>query len=84
VPFDFRARARLDARVLSVTPFEPHANSSIERRKAQNTVRRRLESTTEDMLFTRKVDPSLPNAATLAAAREEAARFVAGVGRGTL
>lgn len=63
------------------TVTEPHAKSGPERRQAQNTVWRRVKSARGERLYTRKVDPSLPNAAALAAAREEAARFVAGVGR---
>jgi hypothetical protein len=66
------------AEIATVT--EPYAKSGPARRRAQNTVRGRLKSITEEMLYTRKVDPSLPNAAALAATREAAAMFVAGVG----
>jgi hypothetical protein len=63
---------------------EPYAKPGRERAQAQNTVRARIKSTSEDWLFTRKVDPSLPNAEAVAADRKEAARFVAGVGRNVL
>jgi hypothetical protein len=63
---------------------EPYATRGRKRAQAQNTVRARIKSTSEDWLFTRRVDPSVPTAAAIAADLEDAARFVAGVGRNVL
>lgn len=67
------------------TIVEPHAKPGRQRRQARNTVKRRLGSKTEELLFPSvQVDPSAPNAAALKAELQEAAMFVAGVGANML
>ena len=70
---------------LITTIVEPLAKPGHERKQARNTVKRRLESGTQELLYPSvRVDPSSPQAAALRAELEESARFVAGVGRNVL
>lgn len=67
------------------TIVEPYAKPGHERKQARNTVKRRIESKTEELLFPSvQVDPSSPKAEAMKAELEESARFVAGVGRNVL
>lgn len=67
------------------TIVEPHAKPGRQRKQARNTVKRRLESKTEELLFPSvPVAASVPNAAALRAELQEAAMFVAGVGTSML
>jgi hypothetical protein len=61
------------------TVTEPLARPGRERRQACNSVGRRLESTTEDLVFVPRSDPSATNTEMLATELERAERFVAGV-----
>jgi hypothetical protein len=70
---------------LITTIVEPLAKPGNERKQARNSVKRRLESETQELLYPSvRVDPSSPQAAALRAELEESARFVAGVGRNVL
>jgi hypothetical protein len=73
------ARAGYDVPTIA-TVTEPLARPGRERRQACNSVRRRLESTTEDLVFVPRSDPRPTNAEMLATELERAERFVAGVG----
>ncbi len=67
------------------TIVEPFAKPGHERKRARNTVKRRLESETKEWLLASvRVDPSSPDAAALKAELRESAMFVAGVGRNVL
>jgi hypothetical protein len=67
------------------TIVEPYAKPGIERKRARNTVTKRIESKTEEELFPSvRVDEASPKEAAVKAELEDAAMFVAGVGRNVL
>lgn len=72
------ARAGYDIPTIT-TVTEPFACPGPERRQACNTVGKRLESTTEDLVFVPRSDPMARDTQTLAAELERVERFVAGV-----